>query len=349
LDPACSSSLEMLLEARKIAAREEGRSGEERKIMALGENAEVRPMARMSTVMEDDTRKFEYFCDAICGVYCGIQPEQPANRIFNAAFSASALTNAVAATITAPGHKAHRDRAMIRSRPDDNLFLNFSTFSGFAAEHAGQSWHVRAETPFLMDNNQSFHLDFDSSRPMRLHSLRFSKDGRSFAPEALRRINLAMTSTATGRQLGLQMRLMTQAIEADNLRLAGLMSDAVLGLLSLLVDGSNEATASTRRLDEIKSVARGSIGNANFCLEDLAKTFRCSARTLQNRFAERGENFSNWLLAERLDLARDRLVSNAFDGKSIEAIARSTGFRDISHFYRAFKQRFSMSPGETRR
>jgi len=343
------SSLEMLPEARKIANREEGRSGEGRKIMALGENAEVRQIARISTVMEDDTRKFEYFCDAICGVYCGIQPEQPANRIFNAAFSAYALSNAVAATITAPGHRAHRDRSMVRSRPDDSLFLNFSTFSGYAAEHAGQSWHVPADTPFLMDNNQSFHLDFDSSRRMRLHSLRFSKGGRLFAAETLRRINLAMTSTTTGRQLGLQMRLMCQAIEADNIRLAGLMSDAVLALLSLLIDGSNEAAGSTRRLDEIKAVARGSIGNADFCLDDLAKTFRCSARTLQNRFAERGENFSSWLLAERLDLARDRLISNAFDGKSVEAIAWSSGFRDISHFYRTFKQRFSASPGEMRR
>ena len=316
--------------------------------MAMGEIAEVRPIARKSTAMENDARTFEYFCDAICGVYCGIQPEQSTDQVFNADFSAHALTGAVAATITSPGHKAHRARSMVRSRPDDNLFLNFSAFSSFAAEHAGRSWKVGTATPFLLDNDQEFHLDFDRSRRMRLHSLRFSKGGVDFAPDTLRRANLAIASTSTGRQLGLQMRLMCEAIEAGNLVLADLMTRPVLGLLSILIDETGEADSENRRLDEIKSIALSHIEDGGFSLDHLAKIFRCSVRTLQSRFAANDESFSGWLQDRRLDLARDRLLSPAYLGRSIDAIAMSCGFRDASHFYRAFKQRFSMPPGKLR-
>jgi len=316
--------------------------------MARGETAEIRPIAHMSTVMEDDARKFEYFCDAICGVYCGIQPEQSTERIFNADFSAHAFDTAVLASIDAPGHQARRDRSMIRTKPDDHLFLNFSAFSGFLADHAGRAWHVQAATPFLLDNEQPFHLDFDKRRRMRLYSLRFSKEARTFTPDRLRQVNQAIASTATGRQLSLQMRLMCQSAEAGNPIVASLMSQATLGLLSLLIDEEDGQGGRTGGIAEIKSVARSHIEDADFGIDNLATIFRCSARTLQSRFAEDGQSFSAWLLAERLDLARDRLVSPVFVRRSIEAIAWSCGFRDASHFHRAFKQRFSMPPGQMR-
>jgi AraC family transcriptional regulator, positive regulator of tynA and feaB len=319
--------------------------------MAIAETAGTRPLARMSTAMQNDARKFEYFCDAICGVYVGVQPEQPADQVFNAEFAAYAMDERVVASITAPGHKAYRDRATIRAKPNDDLFLNFSAFSSHRAEHAGRSWNIPTATPFLLDNQQAFRLDFDQSRRMRLYSLRFPRVaiGRELSQHDMRQANLAISATPAGRQLSLQMQLMCKAVEAGNIMLADLMSRAVLGLLSVVTQELAGGREENHALENIKSVARSHIEDPEFGLAQLARIFRCSVRTLQSRFADGDESFSSWLLAERLELARLRLLSPIEGRQSIETVAFSCGFRDPSHFHRAFKQRFLVPPGATRR
>jgi transcriptional regulator GlxA family with amidase domain len=163
-------------------------------------------------------------------------------------------------------------------------------------------------------------------------------------------MNSAMTRAYSGRQLALQMRLMCEAARAGKFTLADQMSVPVLGLLQALVDEmSGERVSSSRPdLDGIKNVARNHLSDPDLDIHRLARVFHCTARTIQARFAESDETFSRWMLAERLDLARAQLTASIFGPRSIEAIAFSCGFRDTSHFHRAFKARFSLPPGDMR-
>jgi AraC-like DNA-binding protein len=317
--------------------------------MTAGENGGGRPLAHMSTVLETDTRKFGFFCEAICGVYCGIQPERSTDRPFDADFSAHALAGCIAATIAAPGHIARRDRAMIDRSPDDGLFLNFSAISSFRARHAGREWRVRPATPFLLDNRQPFDLDFDANRRMRLHTLRITDNAGlgAITPERIRRANQAIDTMATGRQLALQVGLLAEAIDAGNIALADLMSRPAIGLLRLLLEDGEPAAKGS--LADIKTAALSHIADPDFGIDALAAIFRCSARTLQSRFARNDESFGAWLLEERLQRARTRLLASDSAGRSIEAVARGCGFRDPSHFHRAFRRRFGVTPGAIRR
>ncbi|WP_390623387.1 helix-turn-helix domain-containing protein [Subtercola endophyticus] len=61
-----------------------------------------------------------------------------------------------------------------------------------------------------------------------------------------------------------------------------------------------------------------------------------------------GSLFSEWLSAERLDIARDRITDPAWQSRSIARIAASAGFADVSTFHRAFRQRFGVTPGSLR-
>ena len=90
------------------------------------------------------------------------------------------------------------------------------------------------------------------------------------------------------------------------------MSVPVVALLTALA-GDGEA-AGPGRLDDLTAAARARLGDADFGVAELAAAFGISARTVQSTFHAAGETFTGWLLAERLDLARDPLTAPAWAG-----------------------------------
>jgi AraC family transcriptional activator of tynA and feaB len=318
--------------------------------MTAGETAAE--IANVSTAAINDARKFDFFCDAICDIYAGIQPVEPDNIVFDAEFRAISVAGGVLASIASPGHIADRGARELRRRPDENLFLNLSEFSGYGASHAGHDWQLAAGRPYLLDNDKPFHLDFDPHRRMLLYSLRFDRAtlGIDPAPSALAAINRAIATTELGHHLELQMRLMCRSMRSGEIHVAGMMSRPVIALLSLIGDTVTTGSADAERLDlsTIKALARQHLTGSGFGVEQLARLLNCSARTIQSRFAADDTTFGQWLLDTRLDLARDRLTMPNFAGRSIEAVAYASGFRDAAHFHRAFKRRFGLPPGQVR-
>jgi AraC family transcriptional activator of tynA and feaB len=315
--------------------------------MTAGESHEI---ANVSTAAINDARKFDFFCDAICDVYAGIQPVEPADIVFDAEFRAISVHGGVLASIASPGHVAGRGTRELRRRPDESLFLNLSEFSCYRARHAGEDWRLTAGRPFLLDNSQPFHLDFDSRRRMLLYSLRFDRSGIDTAPPSIAAINRAMATTELGRHLAIQMRLMCRSMRSGAPDIAGMMSQPVLALLSLTAGSVAAGACDTDRLElsTIKALARQHLSDAGFGIEQLARLAGCSARTIQSRFAAADTTFGQWQLHTRLDLARDRLSLPDFAGRSIESVAHASGFRDPAHFHRAFKRRFGLPPGQSR-
>jgi AraC-like DNA-binding protein len=319
--------------------------------MTAGEAAVI-PLADVSTSAINDARKFDFFCDAICDVYAGVQPVEPDDTVFDAEFKAISTAGGVLASIAAPGHRADRGAQQLRRRPEESLFLNLTEFSAYGARHAGEEWRIPAGRPFLLDNARPFHLDFEPSRRMLLYSLRFDRAalGTGMGQAGLSAINHAIAKTELGRSLELQMRLMCRSMRSGEGDLAGAMSRPVVALLARIAAtvSAGQCDDAPLDLEAIKAVARQHLCVAGFGIEDLARLLNCSSRTIQSRFSGGGTTFGRWQHAERLDLARDRLALAAFSSRSIESIAHATGFRDAAHFHRTFKQRFGISPGQAR-
>jgi AraC-like DNA-binding protein len=56
-----------------------------------------------------------------------------------------------------------------------------------------------------------------------------------------------------------------------------------------------------------------------------------------------------WLYAQRLDRARALLPKAGREGPTVGSVALSVGFKDSSHFSRAFKARYGSSPADYRK
>jgi AraC-like DNA-binding protein len=83
----------------------------------------------------------------------------------------------------------------------------------------------------------------------------------------------------------------------------------------------------------------------NQSVPELAKSCSMSVRKFSTLFKERtGKSVIQWIVDKRVTHAAHLLSEQA----SVTSATFSSGFSDSAHFFRAFKQRFNMSPKEYR-
>ncbi len=81
----------------------------------------------------------------------------------------------------------------------------------------------------------------------------------------------------------------------------------------------------------------------------VAHQFNISVNYLHKIFAQDGTTFGEHLRKTRLTNARKLLLSTESYNLTILEIAFQTGFKDLSHFNKAFKQMFGLPPGKYRK
>ncbi|MFF0815549.1 helix-turn-helix domain-containing protein [Rhodococcus sp. NPDC003318] len=74
-----------------------------------------------------------------------------------------------------------------------------------------------------------------------------------------------------------------------------------------------------------------------------------SPRYLQKLFESEGETVTGWIRRRRLAKCRDDLADPRLARHSIGAIGARHGLTDSSHFSKAFKEEFGLSPRDFRR
>jgi AraC-like DNA-binding protein len=129
----------------------------------------------------------------------------------------------------------------------------------------------------------------------------------------------------------------------------------VSDLIALLCGASGEAAAlaadrggRAARLRAIKQDIVGNLEHGDVSLEAIARRQRVSARTVQKLFDHAGTTFSEYVLEQRLALARRLLADPRQRREKIASVAFAAGFGDLSYFYRAFRRRYDELPTDVR-
>jgi len=102
-------------------------------------------------------------------------------------------------------------------------------------------------------------------------------------------------------------------------------------------------------LTRLLAYARAHLTEADLGPRRMAAAHNISLRRLYQEFATAGLHLEQWLIAERLELARAELVSRTGRHRSVAAVARGCGFADPSHFARRFRQAYGLTPREWQR
>jgi AraC-like DNA-binding protein len=114
---------------------------------------------------------------------------------------------------------------------------------------------------------------------------------------------------------------------------------------AVLARGRGHAAA---RLDLMRADVMASLGRNDLCLSEVASRSSLSPRQAQRMFEQAGTTFTEFVLEQRLLLARKLLQDPRSRSRKISDIAHSSGFADLSYFNRAFRKRFGATPSELR-
>ena len=103
---------------------------------------------------------------------------------------------------------------------------------------------------------------------------------------------------------------------------------------------------SAARLDMMKAQVIDHLDRSSLSIERIAQSNGISARQAQRLFAQSGQTFSEFVLDQRLSLARRLLLAASNRHRKISDIAHACGFSDLSYFNRTFKRRFGATPSD---
>lgn len=130
------------------------------------------------------------------------------------------------------------------------------------------------------------------------------------------------------------------------------LASSAIDLLSLLAEeqlglGAQPA-AGLERLLEIKRFIARNIDDPNLTPQTVARANSISVRYLHKLFQADGGTAGQWIQRCRLQKCRSELAGLDASKRSISAVAHRWGFTSASHFSRAFRSLYGISPAEWR-
>jgi AraC-like DNA-binding protein len=110
-----------------------------------------------------------------------------------------------------------------------------------------------------------------------------------------------------------------------------------------------EGGARAAKFAGIKADIDAHLAHPEFSLDWIARRQGLSPRAIRDLFYAAGTNFTDHVLAARLERARRLLRDPRLLPRNITAIAYECGFGDLSWFNQAFRRRYGMTPSDVRR
>jgi len=216
----------------------------------------------------------------------------------------------------------------------------------------GRECHVEPGDVFVIDPARPFSID---TGEVRSHSVYLPTSAvRSLVPQiddlTARPIRGDRGPAAIFRAALEELFASLETLQDD---VADCLGEALPALLAaaLVPYGAERTPSRLRQLHKrrIARFVRDHLGDPQLDANAIAHGVCLSARHLYELFADEEEPLMKWVWAERLERCAADLRAPALTAQTIGEIAYRWGFSDVSHFSRAFKQRFGAAPREWRK
>lgn len=203
---------------------------------------------------------------------------------------------------------------------------------------------------------------YDTSRPYSLLSsegartaiVMFPREFVSLSPEAVAQLTAVRLDRSRGLAASVSpfmSRLMAQLDQfarPSGSRLPHNIVDLLGTMLSSELDLRQESTPTSSMLRRIMHHIEENLGDPDLGLNSIAAAHFISARYLQVLFQRNDLTVSSWVRERRLERCRRDLEDPALQHETVAALAARWGFTEPTHFSRAFKRQFGVSPRQAR-
>ncbi len=248
-------------------------------------------------------------------------------------------------TVHSTTQVTERTAAHLRRDPQDYVLVALQAEGHGFIEQDGRQARLEAGDFGCYITDRPYRLAFDS--PFRQIILRLPRErlaerlpslSRVTARRFNGRVKAGMLATGFIRQMVHNGANLTDTDLRD-------MQTATAQMLATAMQQGIEDPfdAYSQRLERIKRRLHAQLRDPDLDFGQIASDEGMSQRSLQRLFQAEGQSPSQWVAEQRLKRVAGNLRDPAHAKRSITDIALSWGFGDLSHFSRAFRQRFGTS------
>lgn len=296
------------------------------------------PRAAPVEVFQGDLRR-------VCGAF-HLEPADRAGMV-RGAVGTRTLGRFDTALVTLDVAHAERGPRDIRHDPGEHLFLLVQCAGSAEIRQGGQPIRLHPGDMAVVDAASPLHFNFGGQLSQQI-SLHLPRD------EMVRRFGPACTGGAAFLRTDPLWRPMNAVIarmmDAPPAEALGL-SEALLGLFAAGFAARGGGDRADPLISRAMALMEQRADDPAFGPGVLADLLGVSGRVLQRHFRQIGDTPGRRLMHLRLDRAHRRLTERArgLPRGGIAGVAFSSGFNDLSHFYREYGRRFGTTPGGTAR
>lgn len=303
--------------------------------------------------------RFDEWREACCEHVYALTPERPGRRVpFHGAIARRQLGALDVTDIVCDGHLVQRREQDIDERPGDTYYVYLQRQGRAWFEQHGQRCVVEAGDIVIADPNLAFRTGTEGTFDFRLWRI---ERARLQPLLALRSGELPMHRIERAHT---ERELIASWLDGLLRHHAGLSPtslDMAFGTLCALVAGAvgsaaaapeqHEPTRLARRralLLRVQQRVEQRAAEMDLTPERVARAFGLSLRTLHQLFTLSDCSFHEYLTRARLARAQALLRDPASQHLGTAEIGFAAGFGEVSTFYRRFRQRHGVAPGEWR-
>ncbi len=306
---------------------------------------------RFATSDVPERDRGSWWREVICRQYAHVDITSPMTCRFSSEADIYPWRQLQLSRIASSGIAIRRQPGESRFTSDDNYFFVLLLSGDYLLEQDGREVSLRPGDMTL----------YDAGRPHRIRCREgFRKLILSVPHGQLRSRLSGMESRMALRIPGAEglgavaaSFLRTTAERVDRMRSAEFLAlaDSAADLVTLaaasLVPGElRPSPGPAASLHRVKTFVEAHLGEPDLDSEAVARGAGLSARYVRRLFEAEDTTPMRFILAARLERCRREIERRALTGLSITDIAFRSGFNDLSHFSRRFRERFGVSPRE---
>ncbi|WP_370267339.1 helix-turn-helix domain-containing protein [Nioella sp.] len=298
---------------------------------------------------------FEHWHHVTCRQFSMTESSAPADRGFKARvvirpFGDLALDDIWSSTRADDPIHVTRRQANIRKDQQDCFMFWLMLEGTTALDQNGRQITLRPGDMVLQDQARPFDLHFGPvSHAVMIMIPRPLLEARSHGIEQRAAHKIPATSRMApmaGTMIRQLYELSASAGSPLDRRIGATILDIVAATLDTEIGNHAGDARTERRLSEVKDFILTRIGDPDLDIDAIAQARSMAPRTLYRLFARDATTPIQWLWDQRLKTAY-RLLSEA-RAERITDIALQCGFKDVSHFSKAFRATYGVPPSSLR-
>jgi AraC family transcriptional activator of tynA and feaB len=298
--------------------------------------------------------RFAYWHEVVCRNLVDLEYKLVGDRHFDAAFHGTPVNDLHLCRIQASPHWAERSSTGISRCTNGTLVFNFVLSGSLIAEQDGRVAQLRVGDGTLCD----------ADRPYRLHSeenfdLACIRIPRQFFStrighlQHLSAYNFSERSELAPMAFAYLSRLVDRAPKLGSSAGSKVSQNFTELLVAMVAEFAESAQPSLTEyrglaLMRVKAIVERSVGNPGATPATIAAELKLSQRYINQLLEDEGTSLSRYMWSRRLERCAEQLRNSALRGRSVSQIAMENGFNDLSHFSKAFRNRFGASPRDYR-